>query len=210
MPTNQPDLPSLFCKPVSLPYDDELLFLNEKGLPGRLISFRSLQLSTDVDLIHDWVHQEYAQAFWQFPETRDKIMLHYGELLSSPHQHSFIGQVDLVPVCLVDIYRVLADELKDHVPDAGADDTGLHFLMAPPGQRVKNLSFTLFYSFLQFYFSFPMAERLFGEPDERNEAANRIVRRCGFQFMRPISLSYKTANLYCLTKQQFHATHPID
>ena len=51
---------------------------------------------------------------------------------------------------------------------------------------------------------FPEAETLYGEPDAANTPANLAAKRAGFQFQKTIQLSYKTANLYAITKDQFH------
>lgn len=198
----------LFCKPVSINYPDQLLY--NTNIPDRNtnISFRSLHLETDMDFLFDWVNRPYSKRFWQLNGSRDLLHNTYQSLLNNPHAHSFIGCCNNEPVCQIDLYNVAADELKDHVIHE-PDDCGLHLLMMPPEQMSKGLSLLMLQHFIRFYFSFPIAERLFAEPDSENILANRLAVKAGFTLLKKIQLSYKTANLYSITKQQFHASYPI-
>jgi RimJ/RimL family protein N-acetyltransferase len=140
----------------------------------------------------------------------DKQKLHstYTALLKNPQAHSFIGLFNDKMVCQVDLYDAGADELKEHV-DTAPGNCGLHILMLPPRQSVKGLTEAMLKAFIKFYFSFSAAECLYGEPDSRNTGANIAARRAGFQFLRTITMSYKIANLYSITKEQFYETNPI-
>jgi acetyl CoA:N6-hydroxylysine acetyl transferase len=199
----------LFCKPIRIPYENEILYAVEFPGHDRAISFRSLQLGADIDFIHRWVNLEYAKRFWQFAHSPQKVYDDYNHILQNPDSHSFIGLLNNAPICQVDIYRVHKDELRNHLDDLTPDDTGMHLLMAPRENTLKDLSLHCLVAFLQFYFSFPPAIRMFGEPDVENTGANKLVQRAGFELLKTIQLSYKTANLYSITKQQFHATHQI-
>jgi len=202
---DQKHLPVLFCKPVEIPYDNEILYRQDFSESQGTICFRSLQLNTDLDLIHDWVNRQYARRFWQLNGTKTLVENTYAELLKNPHGHSFIGLLNDQPVCQVDLYLVAGDELQHHV-EAGPDDCGLHFLMSPPNMLQKGLTVLLLRAFLDFYFSFQLAERIYAEPDKDNDLANLLARKAGFRYLKTIELSYKTANLYCLTRDHFHST----
>ena len=69
---------------------------------------------------------------------------------------------------------------------------------------MKGLSRIMLRAFFEFHFSFKEAERLFGEPDRENTLANRLAVSAGMEFLYKIRLSGKEANLYSITKQQFH------
>jgi RimJ/RimL family protein N-acetyltransferase len=200
--------PFLFCKPLPGMHPTELLFLvKDKELSGT-ISFRSLCLTTDIDTIHDWVNQPYSRRYWQMNVDKASLSDSYTSLLNSPEAHSFIGLFNNKIVCQIDCYLVAADELKDHV-EVSPGNCGLHILMLPPRESQKGLTESMLRAFIKFYFSFSAATTLYGEPDHRNTAANLAAKRTGFEFQKQITLSYKTANLYSITKQQFHATYPI-
>ena len=58
---------------------------------------------------------------------------------------------------------------------------------------------------LEHYFSFPAHERMYAEPDVNNQRSNRILREVGFRFIETVQLSYKTANLYVIRREQWLA-----
>jgi GNAT acetyltransferase-like protein len=206
MPKKTDNLPKLFCKPDKN-FSSNNLFQNAIPEIG-IIAFRSLDIAKDLDTIYDWVNQDYSRQFWQMNGSRELLKNTYLNILSNPHAHSFIGSLNDTAICQIDLYQVLNDELSNHV-EANDSDCGLHLLMSPPDQRIKGLTLIFFKTFLAFYFSFPEAIRMFGEPDKENIKSNQLVINSGFEFMKTIGLSYKTANLYCITKTQFYATNQI-
>ena len=193
--------PVLCCKPLPGARESQILYERNFYEIGN-ISFRSLDLSMDLKMIHDWVNKDYSKQFWQLHGSRALIENTYYSIQQNPGTHSFIGLHNGKPVCQIDIYLVAFDELGDHVL-AGKQDTGMHFHMAPPMKPIPGLSLMLMRSFLAFYFSFPDAENMFGEPDAENDKANRLVERAGFRFIRPITMSYKRANLWVCTREEF-------
>lgn len=192
----------LFCKPPL--YAEQLLYKAHEQ--RATIAFRSLQLDTDMDLLYDWVNSPYSKHFWQLNGSKSLLYNTYQSLLDNPHAHSFIGLFNEQPVCQVDVYNVADDELSHHT-DYNPHDCGMHFLMMPPKERSRGLSLTMLRHFIRFYFSFPRAEKLFAEPDRENATAGLLAVKAGFVFVKEIQLSYKTAHLYCITKEQFYATH---
>ena len=199
---NRKELSPLFCKPITISYPGEILYISHVQGLNADISFRSLQLKTDIDLLYDWVNRPYSKRFWQLNGSKSLLYDTYRSLLGDPNQHSFIGCFNNQPACQIDLYNVAADELKDHISH-DAEDCGLHLLMMPPKQMNKGLSLCMLQHFIRFYFSFSIARRLFAEPDQENILANRLAEKAGFIFLKTILLSYKTANLYSITREQF-------
>jgi len=196
------DQPNLLCKPLPGMKQEEILFCYKR------ISFRSLCLPGDIPLIYQWVNQSYARRYWQMDGTKKQLLDTYKIVLAHRQAHSFIGTFEDQVVCQVDLYNVAIDELAEHV-EVSPGSCGLHILMLPPSQSSKGLTTAMLKALIRFYFSFGAAQTLYGEPDARNTGANVSAKAAGFTFLRPITLSYKTANLYSITKQQFHATYPI-
>lgn len=193
---------SLCCKPFPGMRPDEILFLlTNKELNGT-IAFRSLDLSTDLGLIHNWVNQPYAKKYWQMDGDESALHDTYKAILNNPQAHSFVGVFDEKIVCQIDCYDVSADELKNHVEPLPGH-CGIHILMHPPRQSLKGLTEAMLRAFIQFFFSFSAAQTLYGEPDATNTAANIAAKRSGFAFQKTIQLSYKTANLYSISREQF-------
>lgn len=165
-------------------------------------SLRSLNLSTDSSLLYKWVTKAYAQKFWQLIGSRTAMERIYGDVLSNPQAHSFIGLIDDTPICQIDVYSVQADELARHI-DADPMDAGLHLLMCPPREMRRGWSYYALKLFQQYYFSFEQSGTLYAEPDKDNHPANQLATHTGFRFLKTIELSYKTANLYAISRQDF-------
>jgi RimJ/RimL family protein N-acetyltransferase len=188
-----PMLPTLHCKP----YNHEILFTKSTSLG--VLTLRSLVLKTDLDIIFNWVNQDYAKKFWQMDGARDFLHNSYHMILESPHAHSFIILLDNQPVGQIDLYMLLSDELKNHVK-AEPEDCGLHLLMCPPRQSARGLSVAVLKFFIDYYFSFSLSQELYAEPDKNNLLANLLARKAGFQFICEIDMTAKKANLYCITR----------
>lgn len=191
----------LFIKPA-VHQSDPLFTAVSKEPPG-MIGFRSLDLESDLSKIHSWTTQAYTARFWQLNVDPTGLHAIYESMLDNPLAHSFIGTLDGKIVCQIDCYHVSAEEIGDHISDRGPGHCGLHILMLPPRESQKGLTELMLRAFTQFYFSFHQAEALYGEPDAANQWGNIAARRAGFHFQKTISLSYKTANLYCITREQF-------
>ena len=188
----------LFCKPQ----DSGIIFkkyIHELQAPVR---FRSLDIYSDISLINEWVNKAYAKRFWQLDGQGRNLSTIYDAVLRNPGAHSFIGLIDEEPFCQVDVYVVAIDELVEHV-EAKPCDAGLHLLLCPPREMRKGWSYYALKCFQQFFFSFDTDADLYAEPDHGNYHANRLAINCGMQFLKTVTLSYKTANVYRMTKEQF-------
>jgi len=111
-------------------------------------------------------------------------------------------------ICLIDVYRVKADELGQHI-ECKPNDCGMHLLMSPSVESVPGLTRKIMDAFMCYLFSFNDARYLYAEPDIHNTKACRLLEKCGFSFLQNIMLSTKAASLYLITRNQFYATRPI-
>jgi RimJ/RimL family protein N-acetyltransferase len=184
------------------PANNDILYAKQTG--SGLIKFRSLELSTDLDIIFDWVNRDYSKRFWQMNGSKEALRGTYIAMLENPAAHSFIALLANEPVAQVDLYCVNADELKEHL-EADNAACGLHIHMLPPDQSKKGLSLDTLKTFIDFYFSDLANGSLYGEPDVENNMANVLARRAGFIFLKTIQLSYKTANLYSFTRSRYNS-----
>jgi hypothetical protein len=202
MYTSPEILPRLFFKPSPESLNSEILFSKFSQDLGEYISFRSFDMGKDIDLIYEWVNSPYAIEFWKMNGPKDVLFKTYSSIIVNPHAHSFIGLLGNQQVCQFDVYRVLADELSNHI-SADPEDCGIHILMAPNNTPIKGLSSIMVSSFLKFFFSFPIAGDMYGEPDTNNHKAKNLIEPLGFKYQHEAELSYKTASVYRLTRQTF-------
>jgi acetyl CoA:N6-hydroxylysine acetyl transferase len=168
------------------------------------VTFRSLDLAGDLSMVHTWVNMDYTRAYWQMRGSVGLLRACYQCIQQNPLAHSFIGLYKQSPVCQFDIYQVSADELADYV-DYDPTDAGFHLLMAPNAAPVHYLTITLIQAFLDFYFSYPGSGVMFAEPDSQNLKSIHLLQRAGFKKIKTIEMSYKTAHVYSLTKNDFYA-----
>lgn len=197
----------LFCKPAKPgticrhPFDQS----------GRELFFESMDLDRHLAEIHRWVNLPYAQAFWNMTGSSGLLQACYQCILQNPHAHSFVGFHGDKLSCQLDIYRVAADELGNHV-ETDADDTGFHLIMAPIVKSdlpVKGLTVAFLDIFIQWYFSFLEAQNLWAEPDVNNARSVRLLRLLGFSYVKTIRMSYKQAHVYRLSKQDYLSQSPL-
>ena len=175
-----------------------------KEFPGKtILSFRTLNLGTDITFLHQWVNHPAAKPFWQMDGPMDFLRKAYKENLDLSSYGSFIGYLNGNPVCQADAYQLLFSEINDILP-VTESDYGIHFLMAPATEKIQHLSICCMQTFLSFLFSCDPVDHVYGEPDVLNQKANRLVLKAGFEFLYPVSLAEKQANLYCLSKESFH------
>jgi len=187
----------LFCKPGS--NTNEILFAKFCPEINATISFRSLDVKKDLPVIHEWVNLPYSETYWQMNGHFSQLAAIYQCMEFNPYAHSFVGLLDGKMICQYDVYSVLADELREHI-DATEDDCGFHLLMAPKEVPLKGLTKNIVSTFLEFYFSFPQAKKMYAEPDIENSRSILLLEKCGFKNSGIIKMSYKIAVVYCLKK----------
>lgn len=165
-------------------------------------------LSRDMRTIHKWVNLDYAKRFWQMDYTYGKLYKHYEAFLDRRVGGSLTFFMDnrKRPLALMDFYQVIVDEIGSFY-EAGPEDVGIHFLMAPIKKKVPGLSRNVLLTGLSYLFSLGV-ERIVGEPDARNEKANQLVTSVGFTFIKEIQMSYKRAHLYLYERNDFLKDHP--
>ncbi|MCH5719932.1 GNAT family N-acetyltransferase [Niabella hibiscisoli] len=185
---------------------DELkrkIVLHVQQFPNYTLEVRPLSLTRDIPVLHKWVNMEYAKTFWQMDGSYKKLYHHYEQFLASGLGDSlmFFYQGNPMPVAQMDFYNPKLDEVGDKY-EVQEDDIGVHLLMGPPINPVQGLTTHVMLCGISYLF-ISGAKRIIGEPDASNINANELVKRVGFQFVKPITLSYKTANLYFLEKTEF-------
>jgi RimJ/RimL family protein N-acetyltransferase len=200
---------------VNIPKAVRPIFIKPLGYPGgvltkhfssklqAILSFRSLNLETDLEMLHSWVNSDYAIPFWQFNASKSKLFEFYYDVQRCSCGHSYIGLLNGDPICQLDVYQVIHDELNQFIV-ADEYDCGFHLLMAPNKSPIHGLTLETVRTFLNYFFRFPQASRMFGEPDIHNKKSNLLLQKLGFRYMHQILMSYKTATLYSVTKTQFY------
>lgn len=194
-------LQPLHLKPLH--YPGNFIFKRTFAPQQAELSFRSFNIDEDIPLIHRWVNMDYTKQFWRLAITDSELYDLYYSIQRNSNAHSYITLFDNKPVGQFDVYRILADELSNFI-DATEHDCGFHLLMSPNDHPVHGLTSAIITAYLDYYFSFADAKVMYAEPDILNLRSNRLLQKTGFQFLKQISMSYKTANLYSITKEQYN------
>jgi RimJ/RimL family protein N-acetyltransferase len=166
------------------------------------VSWEIIDLAKHLPIIYEWVRLPYSKMFWQMDHLSfDELHEHYNQILNGSNGTSLIGTFNGSPICQVEVYDCIHDEISQHY-HAWPGDIGLHFLMAPlTANKIHGISFLMMRSMLSLLLSSNDILRVMGEPDIRNEKANTLVRKAGFRFLKQIDMSYKQANLYECTRE---------
>lgn len=180
--------------------ENELLFITL--FATHELSFRSFCLDEDIQRLSNWLNNDAARQFWDADNSIEHLKQLYSGIMQNPHAISMVVSLDGEPVCMIDVYHVLHDELGQYV-NAAVNDHGIHFFMAPAGKKIANLSVCCMQQSLRLLFSFREVETIYGEPDIHNIKANALVQKAGFTFLKKQPLSYKQANIYTCTRAAF-------
>ncbi len=192
-------LTPLFCKPDI--FNEQHQILSTKYCPeiNGTISFRTLNLQKDLELIHQWVNMDYSKDYWQMNGQFSQLYSVYQCMAYNAYAHSFVGMLNGNLICQFDVYSVFADELREHIA-CESHDCGFHLLMAPNRKPLPGLTKAIVTSFLNYYFSFEKAKRMYAEPDMLNLKSIALLKKCGFEKVKCVEMSYKKAVVYCLEK----------
>jgi hypothetical protein len=172
-----------------------------KNNPGSKLSLslRPLSLATDLPLIYSWINQEYSTSLPAEPPLR-QLDQAYSSIMASDFAQPFMGLVNDVPVCQVDVYKTRLDVISLYY-ESIPGDYGLHLLNAPqtaPAHEAELLSASI-----RHFFSFPEVGRIITDVEAGNKQANALMKKLGFQFHKKIRKPYKIANLYICTRKSF-------
>ncbi|MGI8583217.1 MAG: GNAT family N-acetyltransferase [Chitinophagaceae bacterium] len=184
----------LFCKPQTA--SDKILYSKFYDEINGTIEFRSLILKKDLQIIYQWVNMDYTLEYWQMNGHFSQLFAIYQCMELNPYSHSFIGLFNNKTICQYDVYSVFADELKEHIMTS-PEECGFHLLMSPNQHQITGLTKHVVTSFLEYYFSFPEAKKMYAEPDVNNHKSITLLEKCGFEKVKTVQMSYKSAHIYC-------------
>jgi len=166
------------------------------------VGIRQLALNTDIPYIHNWVTQDYAH-FWGMNElSLDQVHDYYLNLEVNTSTECFVGVVNGEPTFLVERYQPKHDAVGE-LYEVKDGDIGMHILIAPTKHPIRNFTFHIMNTVMQFIFDNATIHRVVVEPDHRNHKIHQLNRRVGFHHEKKIQLGEKLAYLGFCTRAQF-------
>jgi len=196
---------ALFSVPESLGIRGPLVSVEENGVVFKdlpqfnlSISVRALNLATDVPVIYKWMSYQYAGPLLNREAPPRELEESYSSMIESDFAQPFMGLVNDVPVCQVDIYKTWQDAISLYY-DAPPGDYGLNLVVAP--LAIQDNIALLIRVCLEYFFSFPEVGRIVADVETKNEWTNSLFKMAGFSYSQRVRIPYKTANLFICTRE---------
>lgn len=166
------------------------------------ISLRPLDLSRDLEIIHQWFNQSYA-IFWGLQgSTLAEVKTEYESLLNRKHYEVIIGEVNGSVAFLLEKYHPKHDLISQYY-QAQDSDCGIHVIVGPTKERIPHFTWFIFRTVMDFVFENHSIHRIMVEPDIRNKKMFAICERIGFSLGAILELPHKTAQLAFLSKTRY-------
>ncbi|MFD2176126.1 GNAT family N-acetyltransferase [Veronia pacifica] len=166
------------------------------------ISFVLYNPQQHLSVIHEWVTQPYA-VFWGMNgyELNDTETF-YARIMDNPHETTLLGFVDNKPAFLIEVYDVAHHECSEHFT-VEQGDIGIHILLSPNRLSIRGFSHAVMSASMELLFDQFGAKRVIVEPDINNHKIHMLNLSVGFEHLKVIELSDKTALLGVLTADNY-------
>lgn len=178
-------------------YEEELAGI------GRLRLLRLLP-AEDAGLIHGWVKEERARFWGMNGWSREQVREVYEFLDSLDTHHGYLMTVAGEPAGIFQTYEPLQDPVGEAYP-AREEDAGMHLLLAPAANPVRNFTATVLAALVRFLLADPAKDRVVAEPDARNSKAINRFLGFGFEAGPKVQLADKEAQLVFLSREKFES-----
>ncbi|UCJ10092.1 acetyltransferase [Chitinophaga pendula] len=178
-------------------------YIYQQEIPGLgRFAFRPLEVSKDIDWVHDWVNRPYAQ-YWQMQHTSpEQVRAAYTTITQAAHSHAYMGFYNDQPAFLWESYWAVKDPIGKYY-DVQHGDYGLHLLVAPVEKTIHRFTYHILRTIIDYMLTDTAVTRIVVEPDVRNDKMHVLTKRVGFEYQREIQLPQKTAYLAFCTREQY-------
>lgn len=163
-------------------------------------SVRILQPGRDIPVIYRWMSMEYADSLVARNSPPDRLDESYTCMLESDFTQPYMGLVNDIPVCELDICKARMSLTGIYYP-AQKGDYSVNLLLAPLVSQDHALA--LMHIWMKYFFSFPEVDRIVTDIEKGSEWLHTLFSRAGFSFLQEIQLPYKEADLYACTRDSF-------
>ncbi|HVV07605.1 MAG TPA: GNAT family N-acetyltransferase [Puia sp.] len=180
-----------------LPSGIEKTFIREMPEHQLRISVRPFCVATDIPILFKWISQEYAGPLLTRSRPPQELEESYTSMIESDFAQPFMGLVNDIPVCQMDIYRMQQDVLSLSYPTRPGD-YGLQLVIAP--LAVQDNMLLLLQACLEYFFSFAEVGRIIVNIEEGNEYNRQLFKKAGFRSLYDIRTAYRSSSLYGLIR----------
>lgn len=173
-----------------------------KTIPGLgVFELRPIDMENDIPLIHNWVNRDYA-VYWEMNGfSVEEVKNTYYNILEKTQV--YIGVFNGKEVFLLECYDPQNDIVGKYY-ESQKGDKGMHILVAPSENPIRNFTWNIFTVILDFIFSDSKSQRIVVEPDARNHKIHLLNKRAGFVFQHVLELPHKKAHLEFCTREDYY------
>ena len=164
------------------------------------IAVRPLSVATDVPILYKWMSHEYAGPLLDRPQHPLELEEFYNSMIESDFSQPFMGLVNNIPVCQVDVYKARQDAISLYY-EARPGDYGLQLVIAP--MTAQENMVLLLRTCLEYFFSFHEVGRVIADVETGNEWSNQLFKKAGFLHTQEVRIPHKLSNLYICTRESF-------
>ncbi len=175
---------------------DEILYSKEISRLSRPISFKVMNLGTDIDLFHKWQHLGYVKDFWEMNLPKEELQKYIKGLIDSPYQIPLLCFAGEEVIGYFEVYNAYSDRIAPYcTPEI--DDMGFHFLIG--NQKFLGTRYVIesINSICDFLFQKNLnTKRIWGEPRADNKKVIKFGTSLpGWSLVKEFNFPHKRAAL---------------
>lgn len=172
---------------------------------GRTLSFRTVDIDTDLTRFNHWMNDPVVAAFWQETGDLARHRTYLEGIHADPHVISLISCLDDEPFGYFEIYWAKEDRIAPCY-DVDDYDRGWHVLIGEPHFRGKPFVTAWLPSISHYLFlDDGRTQRIVIEPRADNAKMIRNLARCGYAHLKEFDFPHKRAMLGMLLRERFFA-----
>ena len=169
----------------------------------QMISFKVVDIESDLALFHNWMHNPRVAEFWQQDWPEDELKQYLLNKLSTPITLPLIGYFNDQPFGYFEVYWAAEDHISEHY-NWQAYDRGLHLLVGEESFRGKNYFASWLCAISHFiYQDDPQTQRIVLEPRADNHKLFNHILHYGFKKQYNFEFPHKTATLLMGHRETF-------
>ncbi|WP_217473661.1 GNAT family N-acetyltransferase [Stutzerimonas stutzeri] len=170
---------------------------------GSWISFRALEVDTDLQRFNRWQNQPRVAAFWQEEGSLEQHRQYLEKLAADPHTLALIGCFDGEPFGYFEAYWAKEDRIA---PFYSADDydRGIHMLVGEDAHRGPHKVESWLPALVHYLLlDEPRTQRIVAEPRADNARMIGHMQRLGFWLEKEFDFPHKRAALMVQSRERF-------
>lgn len=167
------------------------------------ISFRTLDIDTDLDLFHQWMNQPRVAEFWEMAQSREALAEYLIQLKRDRKSWPVIASFNGTPFGYMEVYWAMEDRIAPYY-DCQPWDRGFHVLVGEKAFLGPGFSQCWTRSMSHFLFlDEPRTSQLVGEPRADNRRLMKLLQPAGWRWIKEFDFPHKRAALVSCQRRSF-------